>query len=185
MARKDIMKLTPKLHNRPPHLLTDNSFYFITSRTLDAQWFLQPNQYKQIVLDTIYSKVDKFDIGLIAFAILQNHIHLMLTVKDGQKIPKFMQEINGASSFAINKADGVKGRKIWWNYYDHVIRSDADFYKHLNYIHQNPIKHKLAKDFDYEFSSYKQWLEKRGKEYLDEAFQKYPVVDFVIQNDEF
>lgn len=73
-----------------------------------------------------------------------------------------------------------------------MIRNEKDFFKHLNYIHQNPIKHGLqakawaAKDsLSYEFSSYDAWVANKGKEYLDDAFEKYPIVDFKMFFDEF
>lgn len=175
----------PNYNNRPKHILEDDKFYFITARTVDSQWFLQPDKYKQILLKIIREKTQKFNFPLIAFVILQNHYHLILKVVDSLQIPKIMREINGASARAINKADLAIDRKIWWNYYDHVIRNENDFFKHLNYIHQNPIKHGFSKEFGGIFSSYNAWVEKKGKEYLDQAFEKYPIVDFKMLNDEF
>lgn len=221
----------PKFTNRPPHLKIDDSFYFITARTVEGQWFLRPEKYRQILLEKIQEKVEKFSFSLVAFVILPNHYHLMVQVGNptgiktqaeaytpqsrsprfsvisqakacstrvlgdhpsgcnskglSKDIPKFMAELNGASSFAINQADDVTGRKIWWNYFDHIIRDEADFFKHLNYLHQNPIKHGVNKDFDYQFSSYKIWQKQKGQEYLDDCLAKYPIVDFVTQNDEY
>ncbi|MCL5410552.1 MAG: transposase [Patescibacteria group bacterium] len=175
----------PNLKNRPIHIKQDNSFYFITVRTVRGQWFLQPEKYKKILFNTIKEKTSKFSSSLIAYVILQNHYHLILKVTKSQELSKIIREINGASARAINKIDYAIDRKIWWNYYDHVIRDDKDFFKHLNYIHQNPIKHGLTKGFSYNFSSYDAWVSKKGKEYLDDAFEKYPIVDFVMLNDDF
>ena len=130
-------------------------------------------------------KTKKFGFPLIAYVILNNHYHLILKISCAETIPKFIGELNGASARTINKADDVTGRKIWWNYYDHIIRDEADFFKHLNYIHQNPIKHGLSKGIGYPFSSYNAWVQKKGKEYLDDAFARYPIVDFLTSNDEF
>lgn len=178
-------KFKYKHTNRPKHIQQDNSFYFFTVRTIDGQWFLQPDNYKQILLDTIKDKTKKFKFPLIAYVILQNHYHLICNVSDARKISKFIGELNGASARAINIADSAINRKIWWNYYDHVIRNESDFFKHLNYIHQNPIKHDLAESFSYKFSSYGIWLKKKGKEYLDHSFEKYPIADFMMKGDDF
>jgi len=174
----------PKFTNRPKHLKQDNSFYFFTIRTIEGQWFLQPDRYKQLLLDILKAKTKKFNLPLIAYAILNNHYHFILKIIDARKIPKFIGELNGASARAINKADDAINRKIWWNYYDHIIRNETDFFKHLNYIHQNPIKHGLTKTLNYSFSSYGIWLKKKGKDYLDNAFAKYPIVDFMTAYDE-
>jgi putative transposase len=137
------------------------------------------------LLDKIREKSKKFKFPLIAYAILNNHYHLMLKVSDAKKISKFIGELNGSSAREINKADHVIERKFWWNYYDHIIRDEVDFFKHLNYIHQNPIKHSLSKHFSYKFSSYDAWVQKKGKEYLNDCFEKFPIIDFVMRGDDF
>lgn len=175
----------PDFSNRPQHIKQDNTFYFFTVRTIEGQWFLRPDKYKQILLDKIKEKSKKFNFSLIAYVILNNHYHLLVKIADSLSIPKFMAELNGASARELNKADGVISRKIWWNYYDHVIRDEVDFFKHLNYIHQNPIKHSLVSDFTYPFSSYSSWVNKKGKAYLDDAFTKYPIIDFKMKMDDF
>jgi putative transposase len=175
----------PNFKNRPPHIHTEPGYYFITVRTVEGQWFLKPDNYKQILLDTIKAKIAKFDLSLVAYAILNNHYHLIINIPDTKLFSKFMAELNGASAKAINEADHVIDRKIWWNYFEKLLIAEADFYKHLNYIHQNPIKHNVSKKLEYKFSSYNAWLNKKGKEYLDDSFRKYPIIDFKTFNDEF
>lgn len=175
----------PTITNRPNHILQDDSYYFITVRTIEGQWFLQPESYKQILSDKIHEKSLKFGYPLIAYVILNNHYHLMLKVVDSSKLSKFVSELNGSSSREINKADHVVDRKIWWNFYDHIIRNDSDFFKHLNYLHQNPVKHGLSGEISYKFSSFDAWVKKKGIEYMNHSFEKYPVIDFVSFNDEF
>ncbi len=173
-----------KINNRPKHIYEDNSIYFFSVRTLDKQWFLRPDEYKQLLLDKIKDKKKKYNFNLLAYVILNNHYHLLVKVGISKNIAKFIGEINGSSAKAINDLDCVIDRKIWWSYYDHIIRNEKDFYKHLNYIHQNPIKHGLSKNLSCRFSSYDSWCRKRGKEYMDDSFEKYPIVDFMIFNDE-
>ena len=175
----------PNFKNRPPHIIKENGYFFLTSRTVDGQWYLQPDKYKDILLRIIKEKSVKFNFPLIAFVILYNHYHLIVNIKEAGVLSKFMNEINGASSREINKADHVIERKIWWNYFDKFLAGEKDFYIHLNYIHQNPIKHGVIKDLKYKFSSYRAWQKKRGKEFLEDCFRKYPIVDFVVFGDEF
>ena len=179
------LKRQPNFKNRPKHLKQNNSFYFFTVRTIEGQWYLRPDKYKKLLLNILKEKTKKFGFPLIAYAILNNHYHLIIKVTKTDQTAKYIGEINGASAHAINQADDVTGRKIWWNYYDHVIRDETDFFKHLNYLHQNPIKHGLSKTLTYPFSSYNIWVKKKGKEYLNDAFEKYPIVDFMTADDEF
>ena len=53
---------------------------------------------------------------------------------------------------------------------DHVIRDESDYYRHLNYIHQNPVKHGLTKRMtQYQWSSIHDVID---------SFRRYPIVDF-------
>lgn len=73
----------------------------------------------------------------------------------------------------------VKDAPIWYQYMDHIVRSDEDYYKHINYIHQNPVKHGYANKLtDYKWSSIHKWVKEKGKEYVLDCFRTYPIVDF-------
>jgi REP element-mobilizing transposase RayT len=137
-----------------------------------------------------YSNCVDFDnFKFYAFAILDNHYHLLIKITRGLLLPKFIGEINGKSSRLINTEDTSIDQKIWANYFDKCIKNETDFYKHLNYIHQNPIKHGNVFSLDelknYKFCSYGHWLKEKGEEFLTDCFRKYPIVDFVIKGDEF
>ena len=50
---------------------------------------------------------------------------------------------------------------IWQRrYYDHIIRDEEDFNKHLDYIHYNSMKHYQISPKDWEFSSFKKFVQK-------------------------
>jgi putative transposase len=46
-------------------------------------------------------------------------------------------------------------------FWDHVIRDEVDFQRHLDYIHYNPVKHGLViKPEDWAHSSFSAWKER-------------------------
>jgi len=68
---------------------------------------------------------------------------------------------------------------VWYQYADHVIRNEGDYFRHLNYTHQNPVKHSYVKNMnEYEFSSIHHFLREKGKEWVVDCFRKYPIIDF-------
>jgi putative transposase len=57
-----------------------------------------------------------------------------------------------------------KGERGVWQrrYWEHLIRDDDDFGRHLDYIHYNPVKHgHAAKAADWPHSTFMRWV-KRG-----------------------
>ena len=75
--------------------------------------------------------------------------------------------------------------KRWYQYWDECIEDEKGFWMRVNYIHQNPVKHDYVKKMeDYEFSSYKQYLLKYGKDWMLSCFREYPIVDFAALHDD-
>jgi putative transposase len=162
----------------PPHLYLDNQIYFLTVRCVDGQPYFRNK--KNLILKIINEIFKKFNCGIHAFVILDNHFHLLLRVNNNFK--EFIKNLNGRIAFEINKIDNKQGRKVIYQYWDHCIRDERDFWQHFNYIHQNPVKHGLCKilveAFNYPFSSAEQWKKRKGEAWLLNCFELYPVVDF-------
>lgn len=102
---------------------------------------------------------------------------------------QFKPEVHRELKFAITKGHltnpaiitslTVRNAPVWYQYCDHVTRNEGDYYRHLNYIHQNPIKHSYVNGMEkYEFSSIHQFMKEEGKEWLADCFRNYPIIDF-------
>ena len=110
--------------------------------------------YKNVILHY------KFD--LIAFCILPDHIHCIIkpsNIEDYSKIVKSFKY-----SFTKNFNVGLVNptyKKLWQNrFWEHTIRDENDLNIHLNYIHYNPVKHKLVNNVkDWEYSSFHNFVE--------------------------
>ena len=62
-----------------------------------------------------------------------------------------------ATSINHRKEKEVWQRRFW----EHIIRNENDWQKHMDYIHYNPVKHGLVKSpGDWEHSSFNYWVEK-------------------------
>lgn len=180
-------------HHHPPHILKDNSIYFITARTVSdfrqdsTIKYFNTDQKKNIFYSVLKEAKNRFKIALYAWVLLDNHYHMLLKIKNSHNLSKFIQNLHTNSARLLNLLDKKPNRKIWYQYWDHCIRSEKDFYQHFNYIHNNPIKHKKVKDLEelpnYEFSSFGTWLNKKGKEWIYSCFEKYPIIDFTTNDD--
>jgi putative transposase len=169
--------------HRPPHIYLDKQFYFLTVRCFEGQPYFKNKQ--NLVIKTIVKTIKQFNYGIYAWAILDNHFHLLIKVE--KEFKKFIQILNGRISFNINEFDKIRKRKVIYQYWDHCIRDEADFYKHFNYIHNNPIKHGIVKNIEelykYEYSSFNTWLKKKGREWILSSFEEYPILDFTVEGD--
>ena len=104
-----------------------------------------------------------------AWVVLPDHMHCVWTLPPGDddfsnrwksiKI-RFVQavpRIERRSSVRISKGErGIWQRRFW----EHVIRDEADYEHHVNYVHWNPVKHGLTKTVaDWPFSSFHRYVQ--------------------------
>lgn len=170
-----------KIHH-PPHLFIDNQYYFITARTYQKQKIFDNNEKKSILQNSLKAEFRSGGYELVAWVVLSNHYHILFQATNAKTISNIINYLHGKTSYLINKKDNKKGRKIFQNYWDYCIRNEEDYWKHFNYIHHNPIKHKLVDNLKkYQFSSYDYWITIKGEEWMNSCFENYPIIDFTIK----
>jgi putative transposase len=91
-----------------------------------------------------------FDID--AIVILPDHLHAILTLPESdadfphrwRRIKTVFTQGVLCAGEALDRRDGT-GRSLWQRrFWEHTIRDDADFGRHVDYIHYNPTKHGLV-----------------------------------------
>ena len=99
------------------------------------------------------------------------------------RLSSIISSLHKFTSRQWNIQDKVKGRKVWWNYWDTCITNEGSCYSRINYIHWNPVKHgytSLPEQFV--FSSYNAFFE-MDKYSLKEFEERYPFDRVSIMDD--
>ncbi len=73
--------MQPPTHH-PPHIYLDDTWYLITSRVYDGRRLLRPEGHKELVRDQLKALVTEFKLRLAAWAILDNHSHILVKEPD-------------------------------------------------------------------------------------------------------
>jgi len=172
------------MSHHPPHIYLNNTWYIITVATLNHAPHLAEPRAKQYLRDHIQKRVAEFKISLRAWVILDNHYHLLLKTRDGMSLPTFFARLHGAVSLQLNRWANCYGRQVWRNYWDTLIRDEIGYWTRFNYIHNNPVKHGYVKDTaSWMYSSYPYYLRTKGADWLQDCWQRYPVVDHLDGDD--
>ena len=84
------------------------------------------------------------DISVESYVIMPNHIHILLRVLEGPSGTPVPTVQNSAVSRFVSTfkrfCNKEYGKNIWQSRsYDHIIRDQRDFDKHLQYIYENPF----------------------------------------------
>ena len=99
--------------------------------------------YARLFLKVLYGYRKQGRFQLHAFVLMPEHAHLLLTPSAEVTLERAIQLIRGGYSHAF----GVEfGRKEVWQrgFTDHRIRDAEDFAEHRDYIHKNPVEHRLV-----------------------------------------
>ena len=127
---------------------------------------MQLNQYGKIVLLTwndLINHVANIELG--EFVIMPNHVHGIVTIVEppnltyekpegdlpGLKIAKthlpqtpvseIVRQFKTFSAMRINNLRKMRGTAVWQrDYYERVIRTEREYMKYANYIHNNPFQ---------------------------------------------
>jgi putative transposase len=95
----------------------------------------------------------RFPFDTNAICILPDHLHAIWTLPEGDSdFPRRWSLIKSGFSRALPPADDRSASKaarrekgIWQRrYWEHAIRDDADFARHVDYIYYNPVRHGLV-----------------------------------------
>ena len=97
-----------------------------------------------------------------AIVVLPEHLHTILTLPDGDAdFPHRWRRIKTVFTQGLLNAGealpsrDATGRILWQRrFWEHTIRDDADYSRHVDYIHYNPTRHGLvASPVDWPHSS--------------------------------
>lgn len=107
----------------------------------------------RIVSDAL-SHFDGIRYGLLAWAVMPNHVHAMIEQYPGYPLGQIVHAWKSFTANRINGLSSLEGRLWAPDYYDCFIR-DADHYVNaVDYVEHNPVKAGLAERADeWPFSS--------------------------------
>ena len=134
----------PSRATDPQSIKAESRTFFVTTRTAEGRALLQTDRMAGLFFDVLrgYMGAGKFKVH--DFAVMPNHVHLLLTVVGGMTIEKAVQLIKGNFSYRASKELGIK-REIWQRGFSEVqVRDEAGFRAHQLYIYNNPVKAGLA-----------------------------------------
>jgi Rad3-related DNA helicase/REP element-mobilizing transposase RayT len=95
---------------------------------------------RQSVADLVEGELKHFDgkrYTLLAWCVMPNHVHVVLQTKPGEELPKIMHSWKSYTSNQANKILARRGPFWQAEYYDHLIRNEADLIHCVEYAYGN------------------------------------------------
>lgn len=124
--------VTMLVHDRQPllgEILADHVKVSAAGKIVQQCWTDLPRHYANM--------------ETLAFVIMPDHVHGLILLKEDQgprvKLGEIIRAFKSFSARRINLMRNSQGRPVWHrNYYEHIIRTEAEMDQIFTYIEDNP-----------------------------------------------
>jgi putative transposase len=148
--------------------------YFFTVVTHRRKRFLCSENVRSALRDGVQATRMVYPFDIDAWVLLPDHLHCVWTLPPDDAnfgirwamIKRFVSKRCGPDlnrdewmneSKRIRKESAIWQRRFW----EHMIRDERDFEKHVEYIHYNPVKHNwVPRAVDWPYSTFHRYVRK-------------------------
>ncbi len=110
---------------RPLRFITESgALVEVTTRTFQSRLLLTPKPLlNRIILGVLARASHRYEVGVVAFAFLSNHYHLLIWIDDAHQLARFMTHFNSKLAREIGRLTGWK-QKVWSRRYQAIVISE-------------------------------------------------------------
>ncbi len=159
----------PRRYDLPNHA------HELTFSTYRSVHLLSRNDIAPIMLEAVTRACERFDVTMLAFVIMPNHVHLLVRPMGDDPAPMkdYLAAIKRPASHRIHRilettlleieaklSKSRTGFRLWQHGggYDRNLTSPKAIVASIDYIHDNPVRKNLcAHPSEWPWSSWKQW----------------------------
>lgn len=147
---------------------TKGAIYFFTLVSFNRRKIFCSPTFLSAFKKSIQKIRKQHPFRVIAWVQLPDHLHCIWQLPENDdnfsirwakiklNTTKLIPELH-LSNDSLSQSNQNRNEKGIWQrrFYEHKIRDEQDFINHMNYIHYNPVKHKLVSSVvDWQFSSF-------------------------------
>lgn len=149
--------------------------YFFTVVTYNRFAILTTEEGRNFLHEAWLEVCERLPFETVAVCILPDHLHCIWTLPEGDAnfsgrwkeikrvfTRRYLEQVGPGrvvSASRIKHGEAAVWQRRFW---EHAIRDEEDFCRHLDYIHYNPVKHGLVQRVsDWPYSSFHRYV-KRG-----------------------
>jgi putative transposase len=156
----------------PLHRLGASGAYIITAGTYLKEHYFRKRE--ELLQDLLFDFVRAHSFDLQAWSLFSNHYHIVITSDQPRtSLQPMIRELHSVSARELNRLDGIRGRKVWFQYWDKHLTFERSYLARLNYVHQNAVHHGLVSlATNYRWCS-ASWFEERVSRAYAESVRRF------------
>lgn len=138
---------------RQARVKSNSGIYHIMTRGINKEQIFKTNIHKKTVIDIVNEIMTDIDFSIIAYCIMDNHLHLLLEIND-DNLEILMKRLNIKYAMHYNKVEKRYGHVFQDRFKSEAVEDDKYMLGALRYIHNNPVKAGMVNNIlDYKWSS--------------------------------
>ena len=136
-------------------------FLHIIVQGINKEYILNEECEMNKYLKILEEKSKKFDLKIIAYCIMNNHVHILVYAEKINNISELMRQVNTIYAMYYNRRNNRCGYVFRNRYKAEEIKDLNHLLSCINYIHSNPVKAGICNGKgDYKYSSYNDYKNK-------------------------
>jgi REP element-mobilizing transposase RayT len=153
---------------RPPRIWFPEALYHLILRGDNREPIFFAGEDYRRYLKLLAEAKRRYGCQLFAYALMTNHIHLMVQTGEIHPVSKFMQVVNTAYTIYMNKKYHRVGHIFQGRYHSVLVEKDSYALELTRYIHLNPVRAGMARAPEaYRWSSYQAYLGRHENRMVD------------------
>jgi putative transposase len=154
--------------------------HHIVQRGNNKETIFFEKEDKDRYISLLSKYANKWNSPILAYCLMDNHVHLLAKPKSEESLYKMMQGITLCYTQYVNKKYKRTGRLWESRYYSCIVDKERYLWSVARYIEQNPKRAKVVKDVeDYPYSSARAHIRAVRDDILgDELFEEEQINDY-------
>jgi putative transposase len=132
-------------HHSPAHELSESGAYMVTAGTYLKKRLFMSDELLGAVQDSLFKLAAEYRWQLQAWAIMANHYHFV-AIPDGAatSLVNMIRKLHAQTATDLNRKLVTPEQKVWFQYWDTHLTFEKSYFARLNYVHNNPVHHRLV-----------------------------------------
>ena len=175
------------LGRMPTHQLSTRGTYFVTASTYQKAHHFRGADRLRVLHRGLLTVARDFGWQFEAWAVFSNHYHFIAhsppDAPDASNLSDMLSVLHVKTAGWINKLDRAPGRRVWFNFRETRLTYQKSYLTRLNYVHQNPVKHKLVPVANqYPWCSAR-WLERSASPAMMKSIYRFKIDRLEVADD--
>lgn len=152
--------------SRKARIISSSDIYHVMARGVNRQQIFEDQQDNEKFLYILKDYQKECNFTVYAYCLMGNHFHILARF-GGEPIGQTMKKINTKYACWFNAKYGRVGHLFQDRFKSEPVEDEQYFLSCVRYIHQNPVKARVAEMDQYEYSSYNVYLGWKKNDLVD------------------